>query len=245
MGEKFLGVEAVILCLDPAKHRSGAAILLPDYGGPDEDTVHPFKGDYVLAEFGKVVTQEERQRYVEAAVEYAEEGPEPLPVVIVAEEWDPPRDRRVRGPGGRFYYVKDQKWTYPTVLGIGEGWGLWQAEIHHVNANLQEDGFPPVSVVRVKPNEWQRVYGSRPPKDSEARKATAKRFFEAVFGYLASDDIAEAACIGLWATQDPSVRDVVEQQVKALEAAIERIEAEERKKKAAARKKKARKKTPR
>jgi len=244
MEQRTLGVEAVILSLDPAKHRSGATILVPDYGNPllDEEE-HPFRGDYVIAEFGKVESQGERRRYLEAAVEYAEEAPQPLPVVVVAEEWDPPRDRRVRGPGGRFYLLKDQKWTYTTILGIGEGWGLWQAEIHAINESFAEDGLPSIPVLRVTPNEWQLLYGPHRPKDTEARKATACRWFEAVFGYKAADDIAEAACIGLWATQAPAVREVVETYNAAYMAAVRKLEAAAKKKRAA--KKPRKKKTPR
>lgn len=200
------GAEAVILALDPAKHTSGAALLIPDYGnqmlGEEE---HPFEGNYVLAEFGKVTSQGERQRFVESFLEEAMQLD--LPPVVIAEEWDPPRPRKVRLPGGAFGVLMDQKWTYKTVLGVGEGWGLWNAELLSASDFLQEEEkLPPIPVIRVKPNAWREAVLPAPvPKDSVALKATAMRVFEGVFGFKVSDDIAEAGCIALWGTQAPEV----------------------------------------
>jgi hypothetical protein len=203
-------IEAVVLAIDPAKHTSGAAILIPDYGNPMFEEEHDFEGNYVLAEFGKVVSQEERQRFVESFLEEAMEME--LPPVVVAEEWDPPRTRMV---GGNI--VMDPKWTYTTVLGIGEGWGLWSAELLTASEFLQsEENLPPLPVVRVKPNDWRgAVLPSPLPKDATALKETAKRVFEGVFGIKASDDISEAGCIALWATKDPGVAEAAEAWVAA------------------------------
>lgn len=199
-------VEAVLLCLDPAKHTSGAAILIPDYGnGMAGEDPHPFQGEYVLHEFGKVTTQSERERFVESMLGEAMDLS--LPPVVVAEEWDPPRLRTLRLPGGATGLLLDPKWTYDTVLGIGEGWGLWNAELLSASAFLQEEhGLPALPIIRAKPNEWRDgVFPSPRPKNTTALKETARRVFEGVFGFAASDDIAEAGCIGLWATQEPRV----------------------------------------
>jgi hypothetical protein len=193
-------IEVVLLAIDPAKHTSGAAILIPDYGNPlVGENEHPFNGTYVLAEFGKVETQGERNRFVEAFIEAAFELK--LPPVVVAEEWDPPVDRRVRLPNGETGIVRDPKWTYPTILGIGEGWGRWSAELESANEYLEGEKYPNLPVVRVKPNEWRDAIFPRPrPKDTQALKETARRYFKGVFGYDVSDDLAEAGCIGLWGT---------------------------------------------
>lgn len=198
-------VEAVLLCLDPAKHTSGAALLVPDYGnGIAGEEPHPFEGEYILQEFGKVTSQSERERFVESLLGEAMELD--LPPVVVAEEWDPPRLKTIRS-GGVFQVVMDPKWTYTTVLGIGEGWGLWNAELLSANAFLEEEeNLPPIPVVRTKPNEWRdEVFPAPRPKDQTALKETARRVFEGVFGFAASDDISEAGCIGLWATRSPQV----------------------------------------
>lgn len=200
-------VEAVILGLDPAKHTSGAGLLVPDYGGMNEEP-HPFRGEYVLQEFGKVVSQAERERYIESLLDTALELK--LPPVVAAEAWDPPRHRRVRLPGGEITFALDQKWTYETILGIGEGWGRWSAEIEAANEYLAEEKLPAIIVVRFTPNEWRdALFGTRRAKDSEALKATAERYFETVFGYRASSDISEAGCIALCASTSSAVADTV------------------------------------
>ena len=210
-------VEAVILGLDPAKHRSGAVILAPDYGntllGEEE---HPFDGRYYLEEYGKVVTQAERERFTDAAFECAEELD--LPLIVVAEEWDPPRTRKVRlpGPGNHFAIAMDQKWTYKTILGIGEGWGLWSAVFNTASESLAEDKLPALPVERVTPNDWRDdLWGRRRAKDSEGAKSQAQLFFESVFGFCVPDDIAEAGCIALWGTTSSGVAEAVRNWLKA------------------------------
>jgi hypothetical protein len=205
----MLPVEAVFLGIDPALHKSGAGLLCPDYGGMNEDP-HPFKGEYVLEEFGKVLSQTERCRFVESAADRAIELE--LPLVVMAEVWDPPRDRRVPLVGGGFAYVKDQKWTYETILGIGEGWGRWSAELENAAEWLSDEGHPEMIVERVTPNTWRDDrFGPKRPRDSEALKAFACRYFEGVFGYKASSDISEAGCIALYATVSDVVRKRVEE----------------------------------
>lgn len=211
-------IEAVILGLDTAKHRSGAVILAPEYGGTAWEEEHPFDGRYYLEEYGKVVTQEERGRFTDAAFECAEELD--LPLIVVAEEWDPPRARKVRlpGPGNRFAVVMDPKWTYKTILGIGEGWGLWSAVFATANESLAEDKLPPLPVERVTPNDWRGdLWGKQRAKSSEGAKSQAQLFFEAVFGFSVSDDIAEAACIALWGTTSSCVAEAVQNWLKAVD----------------------------
>jgi hypothetical protein len=195
-------IEVVLLAIDPALHTSGAAILIPDYGPMDDP--HPFKGDYILYEFGKVVSQSERERYVESLLQTASEYE--LPAVVVAEIWDGPRGH-------------DQKWTYETVLGIGEGWGRWSAEIEAANEYLREEGLPEVALERVLPNDWRdALFGRNRPKDTETLKATACRFFEGVFGYKASADISEAGCIGLYGLTAPAVAERATEQLRLTSA---------------------------
>jgi hypothetical protein len=202
-------IEAAFLVLDPAKHTSGAVVLLPDYGNEmaGEDP-HPFEGQYALDEFGKVETQEERERFVQAWIDIGTEME--LPLVVVAEVWDPPRCRRLRLPGGQSGFLMDPKWTYQTVLGIGEGWGLWQAELLAAEASLVEDGIAAPPVVRVTPNDWRdELWGKQRAKTTEALKTQAVRYFEGVFGYAVGHDIAEAGCMSLWATTSDRVADVI------------------------------------
>ncbi len=206
-------IEAVLLAIDPAKHTSGAIILAPDYGGDTlagEADGHPFEGGYVLHEYGKVTSQAERERFLESFLDTAMELE--LPLVVVAEEWDPPVNRKLRLPGNQSGLLMDPKWTYSTVLGIGEGWGRWAAEIESASEFLvEEEKLPAISVVRRTPNEWRdALFGPRRPKDGPALKETACRYFEGVFGFAASHDISEAGCIGLWGTTAPDVRAAVE-----------------------------------
>lgn len=209
-------IEAVFLGLDPAKHTSGAVILVPDYGntivGEDE---HPFDGQYALSEFGKVTSQDERERFVQSALEQAEEFD--LPLVVVAEEWDPPRNRKVRLPGNQFGFLMDPRWNYKTILGMGEGWGLWSAELQIANGVLAEEKkFPPFPVERVTPNEWRDdLWGPRRAKTSEAVNEQAQRYFEGVFGYNACADISAAGCIALWGTTSSRVAQATQKWIEA------------------------------
>lgn len=204
-------IEAVIFAIDPAKHTSGAVILAPDYGntmaGEEE---HPFEGVYALMEYGKVTSQSERERFMESALETAMELE--LPLVIVAEDWDPPRTRKLRLPGNEPGLLMDPKWTYTTVLGIGEGWGRWAAEIESASTFLDEEhGLPAVPVIRKTPNEWRDgLFGPRRPKEGTALKETACRYFQGVFGFSASHDISEAGCMALWGTTSDEVRTAAE-----------------------------------
>jgi hypothetical protein len=222
-------VEAVVLALDPAKGTSGACIIAPDYGNSMlGEAEHDFAGDYTLVEFGKVETQVERGRFVESFLETAEELG--LPLVVVAEEWDPPRNRKLRLPDGAQGLLMDPKWTYETVLGIGEGWGRWAAELETASAFLAEEhDLPPIPVIRVLPNTWRDdFFGPGRPKESLVLKETACRYFETIFGFAASYDISEAGCIGLWGTTAPSVSAAVVDWASRQEAAEKAAAAKQR-----------------
>lgn len=197
----------MFLGLDPALHTSGAGLLVPDYGGMN-DPKHAFDGTYVLSEFGKVTSQRERKRYIESLLDASDEHK--LPAVVIAEEWDGPHDRRVRLSDGSWTFVRDPRWTYTTILRMGEGWGLWSAEIQAANEYLQDEGRPEIVLQRVLTNAWRdTLFGVRRAKDSDAEKATARRYFESVFGYQASSDISEAGCIALFGTTAPAVAEAL------------------------------------
>ena len=202
----FFETEAVVLGIDPALHTSGAAILLPDYGNSMlGEAPHPFVGNYTLFEFGKVCSQSERERYITTLLDLSEEFD--LPPVVIAEEWDGPRDRKIRLPGGETGWARDPKWTYTTIMGIGEGWGRWSAEIEMANEiRREEKSGPDIIMERALPNDWRdEVFGHNRPKDTESLKATAVRFFHGVFGYAVIEDVAEAGCIAICGLRRPSV----------------------------------------
>lgn len=202
-------IEAVFLSLDSAKGTSGASILAPDYGGPEETDIHEFQGGYVLDEYGKVNSQPERERFVTAFIDLALELD--LPPVTIGETWDPPRIRKTRLAGGGFGVVLDPKWNPKTLIAMGEGWGRWAAELESASNFLQEDrGLPGIIIERVAPNEWLGDLVPRHPKDSAARKAVAQRYFEGVFGYRAGPDISDAGCMALWGSRSPRVATAVE-----------------------------------
>lgn len=154
-----------LLAIDPAKHLSGSALL----------KVQP-TGNAEVEAFLAVSTQQQRRFVVQQAVERAEAAK--LPLVVVAETWDKPRGR-------------DQKWTYKTILGIGEGWGLWAAELEHSKVR---------HVVRVTPNVWRdSVFGKHRPKDTEGLKAFALLYVQGrIRLHITDDNVCEAICIGFW-----------------------------------------------
>lgn len=239
----FSTIEAVVLGIDPAKHTSGAAILVPDYGnGMVGEDPHPFRGDYCLYEFGKVTSQSERERYVTTLLDLSEELSEEhgkiLPPVIIAEEWDGPRDRKIRLPGGESGWARDPRWTYQTIMGIGEGWGRWSAEIEVANEVRRDEKISPdILLFRTLPNDWRdAIFGENRAKDTDNLKATAVRFFKGVFGFDVSDDVAEAGCIGLHGLRNPLVAVAVEEwrekmrSLLAFEKAVERAKKRKKKK---------------
>lgn len=241
-------VEAVFLSIDPALHTSGATILIPDYGNPTlGEEPHPFRGDYVLYEFGKVISQGERARFVESLLEMSDELSESqekyIPPVVVAEEWDGPRDRRIRLAGGEMGWARDPKWTYTTIMAIGEGWGRWSAEIEAANEFRREEKLgPDIILHRVRPNDWRdRVFGNNRAVDSASLKTAAVRLFSGVFGFDASHDIAEAGCIGLYGLSSREIETAIEKWQSDADKFFAEVEAEEKAKKNAAKVKKRKK----
>lgn len=226
--------EAVVLSIDPALHKSGATILIPDYGNPNFEDPHPFRGDYCMYEFGKVTSQSERERFVTSLLEMSDELSESqkkyIPPVVVAEEWDGPRDRRIHLAGGEMGWARDPKWTYTTIMGIGEGWGRWSAEIETANEYRREEKLgPDILLHRVLPNDWRNnVFGENRAQDTASLKASAIRLFNGVFGFEVGDDIAEAGCIGLYALREPLIADLIRQWQTSADNFFSAVEAEER-----------------
>lgn len=175
-------IAAVILALDPSKHRSGAAVML----GPDK---------VVLA--ARARKQVQREFFVREALRYgAMLG---LPVVVVAEEWDPPKHRRIRQANGTFKTEFDQKWTFPAILGVGEGWGRWTAE-------FERQGIREEHIIRATPPVWRDgLFGKRRPRDTKGAKAYAIAYVAQRFQLELDDDSAEALCLGVWGYHRPEV----------------------------------------
>lgn len=170
----------VILALDPAKSKSGAALML------DERT-------FVLG--GLARKQSVREYFVREASSLAAALGRPL--VCVAEEWDPPRHKRKRTADGEERVEFDQRWTFKTIMGMGAGWGLWEAELERYRVK---------HIVRVTPNTWRdALFGKRRAKDTKSAKRQAVLHALALFGEEMPDDVAEAVCIGLWGFKASSV----------------------------------------
>jgi hypothetical protein len=166
----YTRADAVLLALDPAKGQSGAALLRPD-------------GQQTKLVTSAVVTkQAERETFVAGAKELAVKLN--LPLIIVAEAWDPPR-----GSGATRV---DKRWNFPTILGMGEGWGRWTAE-------LERFDVPELDIVRATPNVWRdALYGKRREQDSKKLKAVAVQYVEQRLKVTLPHDAAEAVCLGLW-----------------------------------------------
>jgi hypothetical protein len=183
----FSGANAVVVAFDPAKRSSGAAIFL---------------GPGVLHSAYTVKKQSEREYVVKTAVELARAADRPL--VCIAETWDPPRHRRRRTVDGAERVEFDQKWTYKTVLGIGEGWGLWAAELERYEVKY---------IVRKTPNEWRdRLFGKRRGKRTDDAKAQAVLYARCILKSIKDNetDLAEAVCIGACAYNLPETFTFVE-----------------------------------
>lgn len=168
-------IEAVFLGIDPAKGVSGAVILVPNYDDDGE-----FEGTYERVKMGVVVGDDQASRveFIEEAIDEAKELK--LPLVVAAENWTPGGDRM----------------TFYTILGLGEGWGLWRAEL------LKTDAI----VVRFEPSEWRELaFTWKYPKGREAVKNFAVKHIGKSWGFEVSEDIAEAACIAEAATVSAKV----------------------------------------
>lgn len=179
----YLRAEAVFLLLDAAKKKSGAAITRP--GG---------SAGLSLVTGAIVRCQADRETFVVSAKELA--TAHNLPLIVVAEEWDPPR-----GAGEKRV---DKRWNYPTILGIGEGWGRWTAE-------FERHAVSELDVVRVTPNVWRdALFGPQRPRDSVELKRFAVRYIQTRLHATLPEDVAEAVCIGLWGLHSPDVHRRIE-----------------------------------
>lgn len=177
----------VILGLDPAKAISGAGVL-------------EIQGDRAkLLAHARVTTQADRAEIVARACALSTERD--MPLVVVAEEWDPPRHKRPPKPVAGVDPETsgfDQKWTYKTILGMGEGWGRWTAEFERFGVRRIE---------RVLPNVWRdAILGKKRPKDTETLKRATVFYVRVRIGLQDIDDnVADAVCIGLWGMYAPAV----------------------------------------
>lgn len=178
----YVRAEAVLLALDPAKGKSGAAILRPDG-----------QRTRIVAS-GVVSLQAERETFVASAKELA--ALTQLPLIVVAEKWDPPR-----GSGPTRI---DKRWNFPTILGIGEGWGRWTAEFERHDVSEKD-------VIRVTPNTWRdALFGKKREQESLRLKDVAIQYVERRTQQKMPADAAEAACMGFWGLHSPDVHRRVE-----------------------------------
>lgn len=178
----YLCAEAVFLLLDPAKQKSGALISRPGQRGLQ------------IVTGATVSRQADRDTFVASAKELS--VAHDLPLIVIAECWDPPRGS---GPN-----KVDKRWNYPTILGMGEGWGKWTAE-------FERHGVPMQDVIRVTPNVWRdALFGAHRPVDSAELKKTAVYYVQQRLRVTLAEDVAEAACIGFWGLHAPSVHHRIE-----------------------------------
>lgn len=180
-------IEAVFLGIDSSKNKSGAVSLAPIY---DEDS-GVFTGDYERLMFNTVAHKEQslRAEFVETAAEEARDLK--IPLVIVAEDWT---------PGGT-------RVTFDVIKALGQGWGLWEAEILAT--------APDAILVQYKPAEWRTLaFTWRYPKGRTAVKLFAQNHIEKAWGFRVGEDVAEAGCIALAGTRSGEVAAAIAAQAK-------------------------------
>lgn len=159
----------VVLGIDPARV-SGWSIFA--------------RGKYVTS--GVAKTQADRELAVRIA--NAESGGEDIPLVVVAERWN---------PGG--------KWYTATKVGIGTAWGLWLAELERI-------GLPKRRVVRVYPQTWRAAVlgmGGRGATTEACHQAALARANTLHHASATSSDEAEAIAIAEWGTRSGEVAAVL------------------------------------
>ena len=126
-----------------------------------------------------VVLASERRATIADAVA-AGEG---LPLVICGESWS----------GG----WSSERSSARTIAGLGAAWGRWQEA-------AEAAGVRPSQFIRVHTARWRSdVLGGRQARTAEHWKAAARAWCAAHEIEIDSDDAAEAACIGWWATRVP------------------------------------------
>lgn len=188
---QYTPVEAVVLAIDPSKKCSGYGLLVPEYSEED-DAEDVFTNSYEVAAFGTVAERDQasRRSIVEQAAGAADDLA--LPLVVVAEGWS----------AGGF------RMTYTSYVGLGEGWGLWRAELLACN-------IPDHCVLRPLPQQWRgRILGGLGGRDRASLKRTAKQYVldTALVPYAVSDDVADALCIARWGTFSEEARGVAEKE---------------------------------
>jgi hypothetical protein len=118
-------VEAVILCLDSAKHNSGAGILIH---APTK--THK----YHLHMHATITSQRDRALCVQELYKLSHMSS--LPPVICREDWT---------PGFK---------SFKAILGMGEGLGRWTAEFERV-AEMHQKIMPPAFIFSAYPKTWR------------------------------------------------------------------------------------------
>ena len=177
----FEPVNAVVLCLDAAKHKSGSSLVIPD---------RKARGGLQILHRCEVTEQEDREACVRHL--YSEALARGLPPAIYAEIWTPMG-----------------KSTYETLLGLGEGWGWWTAEFNRA-AKLHRQVLVAPVICRATPDEWRdALFGPHRPRKRAPLKELAIQYVHSLFGFHVGDDVAESLCIGLYGIRNQRLLDEV------------------------------------
>ncbi len=192
-------VEAVLLPMDVSKHSSGVSLWIPEFEYAEDDEEEgprTFLGTYEIVEFGVVKErdQKSREQFVHSAVQAADELE--VPLIIPIEIW---------APGGK-------RMTHAVRMALGEGWGLWRAELLHHN-------IPDRNVLGAIPESWRsRVFGRGPRRSREQWKEYACDWVveNGIVPFRVGDDIAESLCLGKWGAYAPEVHEIARLEAKRL-----------------------------
>jgi hypothetical protein len=190
---------AIILCIDSSKACSGSALLVPHIepqashllghvgrysDKPQVEARMPEVRSYNVEHFCEVKTQTDHENCVMHLVKRSLELG--LPPIVAAETWTP------------------GKWSFKTVLGMGEGWGWWTAELRRALEAHPE--VAPIHVERVTPNQWRDdLFGKKRSQEREELKRDAVHYVKNRLGLKVPVDAAEAICVGLWGAQNDEV----------------------------------------
>lgn len=191
---------AVILGIDSAKTVSGSTLLVPHIeprpqallGRSDKlyARIPPVRS-YTLEHFCEVRTQADHENCVMHLMTRAQELG--LPPMVVAESWTPGR------------------WGFAQIIGMGEGWGWWTAELRRAVERFPE--VAPVHVERVTPARWREdlgIYHLAESREGPALKRAAIQYVKAKLNVRVPADVAEAAAVALWGAQNDNVHERVE-----------------------------------
>jgi len=136
---------------------------------------------YDTPAFGLAKTQKEREQWAREAQEAAQELE--LLLVIVGEQWS------------------SHGLSRAAYASLNASWGLWLAAFERCITMKHH-------IVRVDPQTWRgAVFGKRRPRDREGLKRLAVKYAEIQLkmGPNLKDDIAEAACLRVWAERSSDV----------------------------------------